>query len=260
MMDDQAPHGANQAIKEAVKWEIEVVERKTEERFREIENLIKKVGAKMDKTASQLQEDTNNEFQNLKLQFEEFGNSIYEKINQEVQEKIGYELGKSLIVLQESLNTDFSTSLSEATRPLDVKVLALESQCEEIRMAQVQALEELTKYQDNIESMINQNEGQINERVEAINSEFQKHKVSSLYAIENTLNEFAKKSDLTDFITLRDFTDKIRQLQTQINSLPAKEATIKSTSNDNQVSSKELQELERILREEMERLNENMQI
>jgi len=54
MMDDQAPHGANQAIKEAVKWEIEVVERKTEERFREIENLIKKVGAKMDKTASQL--------------------------------------------------------------------------------------------------------------------------------------------------------------------------------------------------------------
>jgi len=100
----------------------------------------------------------------------------------------------------------------------------------------------------------------LNERVEAIKSEFQKHKVSSLYAIENTLTEFAKKSDLTDFMTQRDFTDKIKQLQSQINTLPAKEATIQSTSTDNQVSSKELQELERILREEIERLNENMQI
>ena len=112
-LDDQAPHGANhhQTIKEAIKWELEIVERKTEDRFREIEHLIKKVGAKMDITASQLQDDTSNEFQNLKVQFEEFGNTIYEKINQEVQEKIAFELGKSLIVLQDSLNTDFSTSL-----------------------------------------------------------------------------------------------------------------------------------------------------
>lgn len=50
ILDDQAPLGANhQQIKEAVKWEIEVHERKTEERFKEIEALIKKIGVKIDK-------------------------------------------------------------------------------------------------------------------------------------------------------------------------------------------------------------------
>jgi hypothetical protein len=35
-------------IKEALKWELEIVERKTEDRFREMEQLIKKVGIKID--------------------------------------------------------------------------------------------------------------------------------------------------------------------------------------------------------------------
>ena len=38
-------------IKEAVKWELEVVERKTEDRFRELEQLIKKIGVKIDKNS-----------------------------------------------------------------------------------------------------------------------------------------------------------------------------------------------------------------
>jgi hypothetical protein len=39
LLDDQAPLGANhqQIIKESIKWEIEIVERKAEERFKEIE-------------------------------------------------------------------------------------------------------------------------------------------------------------------------------------------------------------------------------
>jgi hypothetical protein len=39
-------------VKEAVKWELEVVERKTEERFREIETLIKKLGIKVDQNSA----------------------------------------------------------------------------------------------------------------------------------------------------------------------------------------------------------------
>lgn len=50
ILDNQAPLGANQQqIKEAVKWEIEIHERKNEERFKEIEALIKKIGVKIDK-------------------------------------------------------------------------------------------------------------------------------------------------------------------------------------------------------------------
>ena len=50
ILEDQAPHGANHhQIKEAVKWELEIYERKTEERFKEIEALIKKIGVKIDK-------------------------------------------------------------------------------------------------------------------------------------------------------------------------------------------------------------------
>lgn len=123
-------------MKDAIKWEIEIVERKTEERFREIETLIKKIGIKVDQNSAQILEDTTNEFQNIKVQFEEFGNTIYERINSEVAEKITFELSKSLTVLQESLNTDFSSLLSESTKPIDVKLLALESQCDELRNAQ----------------------------------------------------------------------------------------------------------------------------
>lgn len=127
IIDDQAHFGSHQQIKEAVKWEIEVVERKTEERFREIENLIKKVGIKVDQNSQQILEDTTNEFQNIKLQFEEFGNSIYERINSEVDEKITAELSKSLQMLQDSINADFSQLLGESTKPIDIKILALES-------------------------------------------------------------------------------------------------------------------------------------
>jgi hypothetical protein len=63
IMDDQAPLGANhQQIKEAVKWEIEIHERKNEERFKEIEGLIKKIGVKIDKQHASIVEDTTNEF------------------------------------------------------------------------------------------------------------------------------------------------------------------------------------------------------
>jgi hypothetical protein len=54
-------------VKDAIKWEIEIIERKTEERFKEIEHLIKKVGVKVDLNSAQILEETSNEFQNIKV-------------------------------------------------------------------------------------------------------------------------------------------------------------------------------------------------
>ena len=100
VLDDQAPLGANQQIiKEAIKWELEIIERKSEDRFREIEGLIKRLGVKVDQNSASLQEETSNEFQSIKIQFEDFGNTIYERINTEVHDKISFELSKSLMVL-----------------------------------------------------------------------------------------------------------------------------------------------------------------
>ena len=129
LLDDAGPLGAaNQSIvREAVKWEVEISDRKNEERFREIEQLIKRLGIKVDQSQSQFAKETSNEFQNIKLQFEDFGNTIYERINSEVQEKISHELSKSLLVLQDSINADFSTLLNENLKPIDLKLLSLES-------------------------------------------------------------------------------------------------------------------------------------
>ena len=97
ILDNQAPLGANQQqIKEAVKWEIEIHERKNEERFKEIEALIKKIGVKIDKQTASIVQDTTSEFQNLKAQFEEFGNTIYDRLQAEFQDKLTLELTKSL--------------------------------------------------------------------------------------------------------------------------------------------------------------------
>ena len=133
----EASLGASQQhqVKEVVKWEIEIVERKTEERFKEIETLIKKIGIKIDHNSASIVEETQNEFLNVKTQFEEFGNTIYERINSEVQDKITFELTKGLSVLQESLNTDFSKNIINQIKPVDVKILSLENQCEELRSA-----------------------------------------------------------------------------------------------------------------------------
>ena len=64
--EGQAPMGASHQqqaiIKEAVKWELEIMERKTEDRFREMEQLIKKVGVKIDKSSASIVQDTTNEF------------------------------------------------------------------------------------------------------------------------------------------------------------------------------------------------------
>lgn len=67
-----------------MKWELEVVERKSEDRFRELEQLIKKIGVKIDKNSQSIREETTNEFQNIKAQFEDFGNTIYERMSTEV--------------------------------------------------------------------------------------------------------------------------------------------------------------------------------
>lgn len=163
LLDDQAPLGAatlaqQQLIKEAVKWEAEIIERKTEERFKEFELLLKKIGSKVDQNATSIVEETQSEFQNIKAQFEEFGNSVYQRVDQEFQDKITIELSKSLTDLQRSLNNDLAAVLNAQTKPFELKIMSLESQCEELRVAQEQALEELNKYQDNIERIIEQNQ------------------------------------------------------------------------------------------------------
>ena len=133
---------------------METLERKNEERFREIESLIKRVGIKVDQRAASIADETQNEFHNIKTQFEDFGNSIYEKISIEVQDKIAFELTKSLTILQDSINSDFTTIINENLKPIDLKILTFENHCEDLRIAQEQALEELTKYQDNLENII----------------------------------------------------------------------------------------------------------
>lgn len=72
------------AVKEAIRWDLEVVEKKSEDRFREIEALIKKLGVRMDNATASLQNEVTSEFQNVKMQFEDFGNTIYERTQQEV--------------------------------------------------------------------------------------------------------------------------------------------------------------------------------
>ena len=66
LLEDQAPigtgHHQQALIKEAVRWELEILERKTEDRFREIEQLIKKIGVKIDKNSASIVEETTNEF------------------------------------------------------------------------------------------------------------------------------------------------------------------------------------------------------
>ena len=200
VMEDQAPIGASQQqqIKEAIKWELEIVERKSEERFKEMEGLIKKIGVKIDQNSSSIVEETQSEFQNIKLQFEEFGNTIYERISSEVQEKIAFELSKSLTVLQDSLNNDFSQLLGEQTKPLEVSLLTLQSQCEELRQSQELALEELNKYQDNIENIIEQNQSQLRVRVESIGDDMEKVKdtiAKDKRTIEFRISELVKEQD-----------------------------------------------------------------
>lgn len=88
------------------------------------------------------------------MQFEDFGNTIYERINNEVQEKITLELSKSLLVLQDSINTDFSSLLNESLKPIDLRILTLEGQIDDIRAGQDQGVADLVKYQDNIEKIV----------------------------------------------------------------------------------------------------------
>jgi hypothetical protein len=77
------------------------------------------------------------------------------------------------------LNTDFSNLISETIRPIDVKLLSLESQCEDLRVAQEQTLEELNKYQDNLENMITQNDVQIRVKLDTLSFDLHRHKEAS---------------------------------------------------------------------------------
>ena len=59
---------------------MEVIERKTEERFKHIETALKSNKVKSEEDVGSLRIETLGEFENLKGQFEEFGNSIYDRI------------------------------------------------------------------------------------------------------------------------------------------------------------------------------------
>ena len=222
-MDDQAPLGANhQQIKEAVKWEIEIHERKNEERFKEIEGLIKKIGVKIDKQHASIVEDTTNEFQNLKTQFEDFGNTIYDRLQNEFQEKLTLELTKSLSELQDSLNTDLTSYLGELTKPIDVKLLTLEGQCEELRQAQELALEELNKYQDNIERIIEQNQEQMTIKVESLSHEFSRLK-----------DQHSKRPNFDEYLYVKDsvFTDSMQEIEERLGGLTRKIEAVATSNN-----------------------------
>lgn len=71
-------------MKELVKWEMEVFDRKTEERFKHIETSLKSSKIKSEDDVGALRLETLGEFENLKGQFEEFGNSVYDRITQDL--------------------------------------------------------------------------------------------------------------------------------------------------------------------------------
>lgn len=83
-----------------------------------------------------------------------------------------------MTILQDSINSDFITIINENLKPIDLKILTLENHCEDLRLAQEQALEELTKYQDNIENIIAQSQDQLRLQVNTLDVGFTKSKES----------------------------------------------------------------------------------
>ncbi len=119
-------------------------------------------------------DDTQNEFHNLKLQFEEFGNAIYERVNAEVNERITVELAKSLTVLHDSLAIDFHSQLSQQVKPLEMRLLQIESQTNQQMQAQEMTLEEFNKYQDTLEGIIDKNAKELKTNMQKLEKDITK--------------------------------------------------------------------------------------
>ena len=49
----------------------------------------------MEKSSASIFKETTNEFQNLKTQFEDFGNSLYERISVELSDKLVSEISRA---------------------------------------------------------------------------------------------------------------------------------------------------------------------
>ena len=123
-----------------------------------------------------MREEYGQEFENLKNQFETFGTELYERIVGDISQQIKDDFTAQLQDATSQIRDQSNEIVMGGLAQNDRKVVEVENQLDDLRVAQEQTLEELSKYQDNLERMMEQNEGSIMTRVNKVISDLEAFK------------------------------------------------------------------------------------
>ena len=126
-----------------------------------------------------MREEYGQEFENLKNQFETFGTELYERIVGDISQQIKDDFTAQLQDATSQIRDQSNEIVMGGLAQNDRKVVEVENQLDDLRVAQEQTLEELSKYQDNLERMMEQNEGSIMTRVNKVISDLESFKTQA---------------------------------------------------------------------------------
>lgn len=93
-------------VKEIIKWDIEVLSRKYQDRFEKIESNGKRNKQLHLDNVEKLREETNSNIERLKQQFEDYGNSIFDRITSDLTNQVNQQLESLQRNITESLRED----------------------------------------------------------------------------------------------------------------------------------------------------------
>eukprot|EP00347_Sterkiella_histriomuscorum_P007377 403349172 len=235
-------------IKELIKWELEVLEKKSEDRFSKIEIGQKTNKKKYEEGLQVMRDETTNEFENIKNQFEEFGNNIYERITGDLLQQIQSQMDKQSQELSLSLREETNSVLMQGLTQSDQKLMNFESQIEDIRIGQEQSLEELSKYQDTLERLMEKNHAQLEDDLRTLRNDFEKQKTQNKKEIRKEVEEMRLVKD-------DEYQEQIEYLRQQISYLQNKQNDTSQLPAQNMVDQDELFRLEKKISQKIQDLD-----
>ncbi|CDW84164.1 UNKNOWN [Stylonychia lemnae] len=239
-------------IKDLIKWEIEALEKKTEDRVSKIEQNNKLTKKKTEDEINIVREETQNEFENIKQQFEDFGNSIYDRVTNDLLSQIQQEIKSQSNQLQTSLREEANSIVMAGLTQNDKKIMGVEAQLEDIKISQEQSVEELSKYQDGLEQLMDQNKFQLQDNINNVKGEFEKFK-------QQIKKDIKKEIDDCRFVKDDEFQEQIDHMRQQIQFLQASKNTASNQSDElkqNKIDQEELYRLEKKLSQKIQDIDQ----
>lgn len=141
-----------------------------------LESAQRKLSSRIDSKTEAIVADTASEFENLRAQFEVYGESLYSRLSVEFNGTLEQTLKRFGADLSSSMRRDSTGILMEGVRDFERKVMVLEGMMEDLKITQDAAVDELSRFEIKLEMRVDRQLEEFSKRLDGM-GKTQSHKL-----------------------------------------------------------------------------------